>query len=113
MTGSETRSHDVSADLSKDYSDALKREKKLKSRIQELVLALENLSRNSEIRHQQSTEFVNDLKRANSALISAFDKAKKKYQSKLKKLELQMQGLTERYETQVCTCITVKHDGCH
>jgi predicted nucleic acid-binding Zn-ribbon protein len=52
MTGSETRSHDVSADLSKDYSDALKREKKLKSRIQELVLALENLSRNySEIRN--------------------------------------------------------------
>lgn len=101
LTGSDTRSHEASADLSKDYSDALKREKKLKSRIQELVLALENLSRNSEIRHQQSTEFVNDLKRANSALISAFDKAKKKYQSKLKKLELQMQGLTERYETQI------------
>lgn len=73
----------------------------MKSRIHELVLALENLSRNSEIRHQQSTEFVNDLKRANSALISAFDKAKKKYQNKLKKLELQMQGLTERYETQI------------
>jgi hypothetical protein len=53
-------------------SQIMKREKKLKSRIQELVLALENLSRNSEIRHQQSTEFVNDLKRANSALISAF-----------------------------------------
>ena len=36
-----------------------------------------------------------------STLISAFDKAKKKYQSKLKKLEAQMQSLTERYETQV------------
>jgi len=36
-----------------------------------------------------------------SALISAFDKAKKKYQAKLKKLEAQMQSLTERYETQV------------
>ncbi|XP_052084753.1 colorectal mutant cancer protein-like isoform X2 [Mytilus californianus] len=92
---------DMSNDLSKDYNEALRREKKMKSRIQELVLALENLSRNSEIRHQQSTEFVNDLKRANSALISAFDKAKKKYQNKLKKLELQMQGLTERYETQI------------
>ncbi|XP_071140232.1 colorectal mutant cancer protein-like isoform X1 [Mytilus edulis] len=92
---------DMSSDLTKDYNEALRREKKMKSRIHELVLALENLSRNSEIRHQQSTEFVNDLKRANSALISAFDKAKKKYQSKLKKLELQMQGLTERYETQI------------
>ncbi|CAC5416920.1 Colorectal mutant cancer protein [Mytilus coruscus] len=92
---------DISSDLSKDYNEALRREKKMKSRIHELVLALENLSRNSEIRHQQSTEFVNDLKRANSALISAFDKAKKKYQNKLKKLELQMQGLTERYETQI------------
>ena len=31
----------------------------------ELVSALEKLSRNSELRHQQSAEFVNDLKKAN------------------------------------------------
>ncbi|KAK3590872.1 hypothetical protein CHS0354_033800 [Potamilus streckersoni] len=97
---SEIRSYD-STDLARELTEALKREKRLKSRVQELVSALEKLSRNSEIRHQQSAEFVNDLKRANSALISAFDKAKKKYQSKLKKLESQMQSLTERYETQI------------
>ncbi|KAL3885546.1 hypothetical protein ACJMK2_025597 [Sinanodonta woodiana] len=97
---SEIRSHD-STDFARELTEALKREKRLKSRVQELVAALEKLSRNSEIRHQQSAEFVNDLKRANSALISAFDKAKKKYQSKLKKLESQMQSLTERYETQI------------
>lgn len=41
------------------------REKKLKARVQELVSALERLTKSSEIRHQQSAEFVNDLKRAN------------------------------------------------
>ncbi|XP_060069390.1 colorectal mutant cancer protein-like [Ylistrum balloti] len=88
-------------DLGKELSEAAKREKKLKARVQELVVTLEKLSRNSEIRHQQSADFVNDLKRANSALISAFDKSKKKYQSKLKRMELQMQALTERYDTQI------------
>ena len=36
-----------------------------------------------------------------SALVSAFEKAKRKYQGKVKKLEGQVQVLTERYETQV------------
>ncbi|XP_052267563.1 colorectal mutant cancer protein-like isoform X2 [Dreissena polymorpha] len=89
------------SDILQELTDALKREKKLKTQVSELVGALEKLSHNSEVRHQQSAEFVNDLKRANSALISAFDKAKKKYQAKLKKLESQMQSLTERYESQI------------
>lgn len=38
---------------------------------------------------------------SNSALIAAFEKTKKKYQGKLKKLEFQIQALTERYEAQV------------
>ncbi len=42
-----------------------RREKKLKGRVQELVAALERLTKSSEVRHQQSAEFVNDLKRAN------------------------------------------------
>ena len=37
----------------------------------------------------------------NSALTAAFEKTKKKYQGKLKKLEFQIQALTERYEAQV------------
>lgn len=41
------------------------REKKVKGRVQELVAALERLTKSSEVRHQQSAEFVNDLKRAN------------------------------------------------
>ena len=36
-----------------------------------------------------------------SALITAFDKAKKRYQSKLKKLEIQLKSVSERYEAQV------------
>ena len=58
------RSHDPS-EVALDLAEALKREKKLKNQVAELVSALEKLSRNSEIRHQQSAEFVNDLKKAN------------------------------------------------
>ncbi|KAL4216354.1 hypothetical protein ACF0H5_024081 [Mactra antiquata] len=94
------QSHEHS-DILRELTESMRREKKLKAQVSELVSALEKLSRNSEIRHQQSAEFVNDLKRANSALISAFDKAKKKYQTRLKKLESQMQSLTERYESQI------------
>lgn len=68
--GSETplankMSHDLPDGSGRDLSEALQRERKLKSRVQELVVALEKLSRNSEIRHQQSAEFVSDLKKAN------------------------------------------------
>ncbi|XP_061190130.1 colorectal mutant cancer protein-like isoform X2 [Saccostrea echinata] len=94
-------SRDLPEGSSQDLSEALQRERKLKSRVQELVVALEKLSRNSEIRHQQSAEFVNDHKRANNALITVFEKTKRKYQGKLKKLEFQIQALTERYEAQI------------
>ncbi|XP_056393428.1 colorectal mutant cancer protein isoform X2 [Hyla sarda] len=89
------------AELATELTGALKREKKLKSRAQELVSALERLTKSSEIRHQQSAEFVNDLKRANSNLVAAYEKAKKKHQNKLKKLESQMMAMVERHETQV------------
>ncbi|XP_062985590.1 colorectal mutant cancer protein isoform X2 [Elgaria multicarinata webbii] len=89
------------SELTAELANALRREKKLKSRVQELVSALERLTKSSEIRHQQSAEFVNDLKRANSNLVAAYEKAKKKHQNKLKKLESQMMAMVERHETQV------------
>ncbi|RMB92815.1 hypothetical protein DUI87_30709 [Hirundo rustica rustica] len=143
-------------ELTAELTNALRREKKLKARVQELVSALERLTKSSEIRHQQSAEFVNDLKRANSLLVkvyaspkkdtdisidlsldkkgldlihfkalvnfgkgistqplkfpegvdlgnlvAAYEKAKKKHQNKLKKLESQMMAMVERHETQV------------
>jgi len=91
---------DHSADLSQSLVEALHREKKLKSRIQELVATLEMVNRNSESRHHQSAEFVNDLKRANSALILAFEKSKRKYQSKIKKLEQRIVTLDEKHAIQ-------------
>ncbi len=36
-----------------------------------------------------------------SALISAFEKSKKKYQGKMKKMEAQLHSVVERYEAQV------------
>ncbi|KAH0628134.1 hypothetical protein JD844_008907 [Phrynosoma platyrhinos] len=77
------------------------RKRWLDTDVQELVSALERLTKSSEIRHQQSAEFVNDLKRANSNLVAAYEKAKKKHQNKLKKLESQMMAMVERHETQV------------
>lgn len=64
MTLADLRSHDTSQ-VAQDLGEALKREKRLKTRVQELVATVEKLSKNSEIRHQQSAQFVNDLKRAN------------------------------------------------
>ncbi|KAM5261766.1 colorectal mutant cancer protein isoform 3-T3 [Hipposideros larvatus] len=89
------------SELAAEFASAIRREKKLKARVQELVSALERLTKSSEIRHQQSAEFVNDLKRANSNLVAAYEKAKKKHQNKLKKLESQMMAMVERHETQV------------
>ncbi|XP_078531642.1 colorectal mutant cancer protein isoform X2 [Lissotriton helveticus] len=89
------------SELAAELTNVLRREKKLKARAQELVSALERLTKSSETRHQQSAEFVNDLKRANSNLVAAYEKAKKKHQNKLKKLESQMMAMVERHETQV------------
>ncbi|XP_022246747.1 colorectal mutant cancer protein-like isoform X2 [Limulus polyphemus] len=85
---------------SEELTEALQRESKCKSRIQELVNTLERLTKNSELRAQQSADFVNDLKRANSALVTAFEKAKKKNQSRIKKLEQQMVVMSERHNAQ-------------
>uniref|UniRef100_A0A8B9EYI5 MCC regulator of WNT signaling pathway n=1 Tax=Amazona collaria TaxID=241587 RepID=A0A8B9EYI5_9PSIT len=100
LTLAELRPYDES-EVTAELTNALRREKKLKARVQELVSALERLTKSSEIRHQQSAEFVNDLKRANSNLVAAYEKAKKKHQNKLKKLESQMMAMVERHETQV------------
>ncbi|XP_043920145.1 colorectal mutant cancer protein isoform X1 [Protopterus annectens] len=89
------------SELAVELTNALRREKKLKARAQDLVTALERLTKSTEVRHQQSAEFVNDLKRANSNLVAAYEKAKKKHQNKLKKLESQMMAMVERHETQV------------
>ncbi|XP_053086446.1 colorectal mutant cancer protein isoform X2 [Pangasianodon hypophthalmus] len=89
------------SDLAAELTNALHKEMKLKVRVKDLVTALEKLTKSSEIRHQQSAEFVSDLKRANSNLVAAYEKAKKKHQNKLKKLESQMMAMMERHETQV------------
>lgn len=60
----ELRSHDP-MEMARDLAAALTREQNLKSRVHELVSTLEKITQNSEVRHKQSAEFVNDLKRAN------------------------------------------------
>ncbi|XP_042898851.1 colorectal mutant cancer protein isoform X2 [Parasteatoda tepidariorum] len=91
----------LSASDSEKLNESSEKVNKLKARIQELVQTMEKVTKNSEMSAQQSVEFVNDLKRTNSALVIAFEKAKKKQQTKVKKLEMQMSSLTERHNAQV------------
>ncbi|KAG1675837.1 Colorectal mutant cancer protein [Nymphon striatum] len=97
----------ILAEVPRDMIEAHQREKKLKIRIQELVSTLEKVTKNSELRHLQSADFVNDLKRANTAIINAFERSKKKHQSKLKKIEQQMLGMIERHNNQVIMNIKI------
>ena len=66
-----------------------------------MVDTLEKLSKNSEIRHQQTAEYIADLKRANGALVSAYEKAKKRHASRLKKFEAQLITMAEKHQQQV------------
>ncbi|XP_068082210.1 colorectal mutant cancer protein isoform X2 [Anabrus simplex] len=84
-----------------ELAESIRRETRLKERLQELVATLEKVSKNSELRHQQSADLVNDLKRANSALVQTLERSKKKYQSRLKKLEQQMLAMVDRHSAQV------------
>ncbi|XP_022086892.1 colorectal mutant cancer protein-like isoform X3 [Acanthaster planci] len=94
-------SHLEDPSISADVAEMARREKKLRAKIHELMATIEKLQKSSEMRHQQSAEFIADLKRANSALVTAYDKAKKKHQNRLKKLEAQMMAMVERHDTQV------------
>ena len=89
-------------EIPQDLLDATRRERKLKIRIHELVDTLEKLSKNSEIRHKQTAEYISDLKRANGALVTAYEKAKKRHASRLKKFETQLVQMAEKYQVQVC-----------
>lgn len=53
------------AKIALDLSEVLRREARLKVKVQELTAVLEKVSRNSDARQQQSAGFVNELKRAN------------------------------------------------
>ncbi|KAK4316300.1 hypothetical protein Pmani_012521 [Petrolisthes manimaculis] len=86
---------------SPEIMEALRRERQLKTRVQDLVTTLEKVTKNSEARHMQSQEFINDLKKANGALLTAVDKLKKKYALKVKRMEQQMMGMVDRHAHQV------------
>ncbi|KAF6768402.1 hypothetical protein AHF37_07829 [Paragonimus kellicotti] len=62
----------------------------LRGQVKNLLQALEALRHSTELQQLQSEELVNDLKRANTALIGAFEKAKRKYLTRIKKLESQL-----------------------
>ncbi|RXG57515.1 Usher syndrome type-1C protein-binding protein 1 [Armadillidium vulgare] len=58
---------DSGAETCSSEAESLRRESQLKNRIDDLVATLEKVTKNSEARHQQSQEFISDLKKANSS----------------------------------------------
>lgn len=58
-------SDNESEGMESELIEALGREARLKERLQGLISTLDEVNKNSELRHQQSAELVNDLKRAN------------------------------------------------
>lgn len=81
--------------------ETLRRETRLKQRLNELASTLDQVGQHSELRHQQSADLVNHLKSANTALVQTLDRSKKKYQCRLRKLEQQMLAMVERHSQQV------------
>lgn len=80
-------------------SDKSSRESQLKQRVESLLATLDKISKNGELRQKQSKDLMDDLKRANSTLTEALDKNKKKYLSKLRRMEQQMVSMmTEKSE---------------
>jgi len=61
----DTKDRPGSSDEDTELAAALRRESRLKEKLHDLVTTLDKVSRNSEERHSQSAELVNDLKRAN------------------------------------------------
>jgi len=64
----------------------------LRARVEALLAALDKLGRNSELRQQQAAELIDDLKRANGALTDSLDKSRRRYQARVRRLELEMAG---------------------
>nr|CAH0099402.1 unnamed protein product [Daphnia galeata] len=84
-----------------DGDELTVREKRLQLKIQELTGALERVTSSAELRSQQSAELVSDVKKANATLVQLLERTKKKYQSRLKRLEQQMVNMSERHAMQV------------
>ncbi|CAG7837637.1 unnamed protein product, partial [Allacma fusca] len=77
------------------------RELVLKKRLQELALSLEKITHNATVREQQSNETVNELKKANNILLETLETVKKKYQSRIRKMEEQIVSVMERHSIQM------------
>ncbi len=73
--------------------EALGRESRLKARLQGLALSLESAARISEERHTLVQNTVSELKQTNLTLSQSLEKCKRKYLSKIKRLEQQILGM--------------------
>lgn len=85
----------------KDCGNEVDTERSLKKNFADLSLALECLSKNAELRAAKSDDLINDLKRANGALLAGFERSKRKYQNKICKLYQQLAISSERFQLQI------------
>lgn len=82
------------ASIERELVEALGRESRLKARLQGLAGSLESAARLSEERHSQVQITVSELKQTNVTLNQSLERSKRKYQSRVKRLEQQLLGLS-------------------
>ena len=88
--------------LNGELAEALMREKRLRVRIQELVDTLEMVGRSAEKQMSDGgVDLVAELRKANSTLSESYEKARKKQDHRIKRLESQLNAVKTRYETKV------------
>lgn len=76
-------------------------ENKLREKLKEMSQTLDRVTRTYELRQMQASQLTDELKQANSSLLSSLEKGKKKSQSRLKRLENEIVIMAERHCTQV------------
>ncbi|XP_066248509.1 colorectal mutant cancer protein isoform X1 [Euwallacea similis] len=88
-----------------ELMQALAREARLKVRLQELVVTLEQVTKNAEARLLEGREIVQELTHTNSFSVIAetADQQIKKYQAKFKKIEHRMLNMKEEHSAEVQT----------
>ncbi|CAK9302068.1 unnamed protein product [Gordionus sp. m RMFG-2023] len=92
---------------------ALSREHRLRNQIQNLLVSMENISKNSEIRYKDAMDIVKDLKRLNCVLMNTNNQAKKQLQSNSNKNKGALNSISDEenenaYQVNTDNCTNIK-----
>ncbi|XP_050431525.1 colorectal mutant cancer protein isoform X1 [Adelges cooleyi] len=74
---------------------------KLQKQLKEVTTALQQITKNADARYKQSNSMIEKLKTENSSLERSLERAKRKSQSRLKKVESEIEIMVENHSLQV------------